>query len=125
MPLDPLETYVTFLVVLLVACACIALVFGKIRAAVKFLLVGLVSIVVVAVVAKVGFVSEAEKAFPYILGFIGLLIGLRLLREFLAVFVGKGAADTTIGTLLALVIRYLFLALVWPLKILRRLFNGL
>ena len=125
MPLDPLETYATFLVALLVACACIALVFGKVRAAGKLILVGFVSIVVVAIVAKVGFAAEAEKAFPYILGFIGLLIGLRLLRELLAVFVGKGAADTTIGTLLALVIRYLFLAVVWPLKILRRLFNGL
>ena len=121
----PLETYATFLFGLLAACACIALVFGKIRAAIKLLLVGFVSIVAITVVAHVGFVSEAEKAFPYILGFIGLLIGLRVLREFIAVFVGKSAADTTIGTLLALVIRYLFLALVWPLKVLRRLFNGL
>ena len=121
----PLETYATFLVTLLVTCACIVLVFGKIRAAGKLILVGFVCIVVVAVVANVGFVSEAEKAFPYILGFIGLLIGLRVLREFLSVFVGKRAADTTVGTLLALVIRYLFLALVWPLKLLRRLFSGL
>ena len=121
----PLETYATFLVALLVVCACIALVFGKIRAAGKFILVGLASIVAVAVVANVGFVSEAEEAFPYILGFIGLLIGLRVLRELLAVFVGKGAADTAIGNLLAWVIRFLFLVLVWPLKVLRRLFSGL
>ena len=121
----PLETYATFLFGLLAACASIALVFGRVRAAVKLILLGVVSIVAVTVVAHVGLVSEAEKAFPYILGFIGLLIGLRVLREFVAVFVGKSAADTAIGTLLASVIRYLFLALVWPLKVLRRLFNGL
>ena len=77
----PLETYATFLVALLVACVCIALVLGKIGAAGKLLLVGFVSIVAGAVVANVGLVSEAEKAFPYILGFIGLLIGLGVLDD--------------------------------------------
>ena len=100
----PLETYATFLAALLGTCSCLALVLGKIRAAVKFLLVGLASIVVIAVVAKGGFVSEAEKAFPYILGFIGLLVGLRVLRELLSVFVGKRAADTAVGNLLSSVI---------------------
>ena len=121
----PLETYATILFVFFFVCAFIALVSGKIGAAICLIAGGVISIVAINVVVNLGFASEVEKAFPYIFGFFGLLIGLRILREFLAFFVGKNAADTAVGTLLASVIKFLFLSLVWPIRALRRLFYRL
>ncbi len=121
----PLETYATILFGIFVVCAFISFVSGKIGAAICLVTGGVISIVAVNVVINLGFASEVEKAFPYIFGFFVLLIGLRMLREFLAFFVGRGAADTAVGNLLSSVIKFLFLSLVWPIRALRRLFYRL
>ena len=121
----PLETYATILIGIFFVCAFIALVSGKIGAAICLVIGGVISIVAINVVVNLGFASEMEKAFPYIFGFFVLLIGLRILRGLLAFFVGDSAADTAVGTLLASVIKFLFLSLVWPIKVLRRLFYRL
>ena len=93
----PLETYATILLAIFFVCAFIAFVSGKVWAAVCLVTGGVVSIVAINVVVNLGFASEVEKAFPYVLGFFGLLIGLRILRELLAFFVGKSAADTAVN----------------------------
>ena len=119
----PLETYATILFLIFFVCAFIALVSGRVVVAICFVAGAAISIVATNVLVNLGFASEVEKAFPYIFGFFLFLIGLRILRELLAFFVGKNAADTAVGTLLASVIKFLFLSLVWPIRALRRLFN--
>ena len=120
-----MEICATILFSIFIFFAFIALVSGKIGAAICLFTGGIVSIVAINAVANLGFASEVAMVFPYIFGFFVFLMGFRILRGLLAFFVGQNAADTAVGTLLASVIKFLFFSLIWPIRALRRLFYRL
>ena len=106
-------------------------VFGARRAGGVLLRYGLAAAVAGIVIDAVG-LAEADwrASLPdyidpdiviYTLSAIGFLAALNLLRHFLAMFVGYGAANSTIGNLLSTVIVSVFTMIFWPIRALRRL----
>ena len=55
---------------------------------------------------------------------IGVLVAFSVLRYALALFVGRGAADTAVGNLLAALIAFFVVVVFMPLRLLRRFFPG-
>lgn len=109
-------------------------VFGARRAGGVLLRYGLAAVVAGIVIDAVGLAGADWRArLPdyidpdilfYTLGAIGFLAALNLLRHFLALFVGYGAANSTIGNLLSTVIVSVFTTIFWPIRALRRLGRG-
>ena len=63
------------------------------------------------------------EGIPFYVWFgVGVLLAFSLLRYALALFVGRGAADTAVGNLLAALIAFLVVVVFMPLRLLRRLF---
>lgn len=106
-------------------------VFGARRAGGVLLRYGLAAAVAGIVIDAVGLAEADWRArLPdyidpdiviYTLSAIGFLAALNLLRHFLAMFVGYGAANSTIGNLLSTVIVSVFTMIFWPIRALRRL----
>lgn len=59
----------------------------------------------------------------YVLLGFGVLIGLGLLGQFLALFIGRGAANSAVGTLTANLILAVALPFILPFRLLRRLLS--
>lgn len=117
-----------------IAIAGTFFVFGARRAGGVLLRYGLAAVVAGIVIDAVGLAGADWRArlpeyidpdiVVYTLGAIGLLAALNLLRHFLALFVGYGAANSTIGNLLSTAIVSVFTMIFWPIRALRRLGRG-
>lgn len=92
------------------------LMFGAKRLFAQFIVLGFISILIA------NFGPAALHGIPVLvlLG-LGVLIGFSILGHVLALFIGRGAADSAIGNLLAYVLRVFFLPFVLPFRLFRLL----
>ncbi len=117
--LEELAPLLGVLGVALCMAAILALIVSARQTAGKLFWLGLISIVVRYLIP-----SMAREIPVWIILAVLALMGLAMLGSFVAVFIGKDAANTMVGGLAADVVRGVFKVMILPLKALKRLFGS-